>query len=83
MLGPLAGFYDWSAPNAFTSAWAQAAASLPDGALFMCHPGVVDPVLVERDRLQEPRIVELQHLRSDAFGAVLTESGATVARMAR
>ena len=81
--GPLAGFYDWDGSGSFAAALADALERLPDGAVFMCHPGRVDPVLRERDRLQGPRMVEYDHLRSDAFGEALERSGATIARMQR
>ncbi len=81
--GPLSGFYDWKDGTAFAAAIARAAGTLPDNALFMCHPGHIDEVLKSRDRLQEPRAVELQYLQSEEFSDLLRENGVTLARMKR
>lgn len=81
--GPLAGFYDWNGSGSFESALSSALRRLPDGSVFMCHPGHVDPVLKARDRLQGARMVELDHLRSAAFGEVIERSGIVIARVRR
>lgn len=81
--GPLSGFYDWKDVTAFAAAIARAAGMLPDNALFMCHPGHVDEMLKSRDRLQEPRAVELRYLQSEEFSDLLRKNGVTLARMER
>jgi len=81
--GPLSGFYDWKDGTAFAAAIARAAGTLPDNALFMCHPGHVDDILKSRDSLQNPRFVELQYLQSEEFSGLLRKNGVTLARMKR
>ena len=66
--GPLVGFYDWKRPSGFRSVMGQLEEGLPDGSVVMCHPGLVDPVLVNRDRMIEARPVEFQALaRTSGF----------------
>lgn len=43
--------------------------------LVMCHPGYVDEELRGLDPAVESRVAELDYLKSDAFGALLTERG--------
>lgn len=83
VVGPLAGFYEWHDPTAFAAAMTRAAGTLPDNALFMCHPGHVDAVLKARDPLQAPRVLELEFLGSEEFPAVLQENGVALARIER
>ena len=60
--GPLIGFYEWRRPSAFRSVIRQMEEGLVDGAVVMCHPGLIDDVLVSRDRMIEARPVEFQAL---------------------
>lgn len=80
---PLAGFYRWERPGGFVDALRAGLASLPTGAVFMCHPGRVDRVLEERDRLLGPREVEFDYLASEAFEEDLARSGASLMRLDR
>ena len=58
VLGPLAGFYDWSRPERFERMLIRLARRLPDTAVVMCHPGEIDPLLETRDGLLAARPVE-------------------------
>jgi hypothetical protein len=53
-----------------------------DGALVMCHPGHVDPLLAERDPVQEAREEELRYLAGPEFLRDLEEEGVLVSRLA-
>lgn len=61
--GPLAGFYDWNAPQTFAPALAVLAGKVRDGAVVMCHPGVPDDILKSRDVLVAARFTEFQELQ--------------------
>ena len=69
--GPLSGFYDWKRPDGFEPAVRTGLAGLPDGSVFMCHPGHVDALLAQRDPLTAAREAEVRFLGSDAFRALL------------
>lgn len=77
--GPLAGFYAWQKPGLFAEAMTTLVRSLPDGAVVMCHPGLVDDVLRARDVLTDSRAEELEFLAGDRFAALLDRAGATLA----
>jgi predicted glycoside hydrolase/deacetylase ChbG (UPF0249 family) len=47
--------------------------------LVMCHPGYADDELRGLDPAVESRMLELEYLRSDAFGALLEERGIRLA----
>jgi predicted glycoside hydrolase/deacetylase ChbG (UPF0249 family) len=49
--------------------------------LVMCHPGVKDDVLSQLDSVVDQRVEEYQTLKSDAFGAVLAQSGIAIGRL--
>ncbi|TCL73543.1 ChbG/HpnK family deacetylase [Rhizobium sp. BK251] len=79
VVGPLAGFYDWSGADDFASMLKALRPQLPEGAVVMCHPGDIDTVLIGRDRLVEPRKTELEVLaQSQAFN-ILDRSSLAVA----
>lgn len=82
-LKPLSGFYKWDDGGAFAKAITDAVRTLPDGAVFMCHPGHPDDLLARRDRLTAPRAVEHDFLLSDAFGTLLADADVELAGMAR
>lgn len=79
--GPLAGFYDWArAGDGFSAAVAAALDALPEGAVFMCHPGDMDDMLRRRDVLTDARTAEAAFLGSDACAALLERHGVEVVR---
>ncbi|TPK95772.1 ChbG/HpnK family deacetylase [Mesorhizobium sp. B2-4-12] len=78
VMTPLAGIYDWRQPEKFAPALQAAVEALPQGGLFMCHPGHVDETLRARDPMQSVRTVELEILASDAFGASLARAGVEI-----
>lgn len=61
--GPLAGFYDWNAPQTFAPSMATLARRLPDAAVVMCHPGEPDALLKSRDPLVAARRTEFEELK--------------------
>lgn len=81
--GPLAGFYKWNDQKAFAAALKQGFRSLPDDALFMCHPGFCDDILESRDKLLAPREVEFNFLSSDTFADLLAQNDVSLARIVR
>ena len=81
LMGPLAGIYDWRQPAGFAAALKRAIRDLPDGGLFMCHPGVIDGVLKARDRMLDARPAEFQVLGSDRYAEWLAEAGVGLARL--
>ncbi len=60
--GPLTGFYNWKRPGEFSTVLRLLEAGLADGAVMMCHPGLIDGVLVSRDAMVAARPVEFQAL---------------------
>lgn len=60
--GPLAGFYDWTSPEAFAPALKHWQRTLPPQVVVMCHPGFADEVLRSRDVLVEAREAEFKAL---------------------
>jgi predicted glycoside hydrolase/deacetylase ChbG (UPF0249 family) len=81
IMGPLFGIYDWRNPAGFETVLQRAIADLPDGGLFMCHPGKIDAVLQERDPMLAARPMELRTLLSDRYSELLSRSGASLAGM--
>ncbi|MBZ9677477.1 ChbG/HpnK family deacetylase [Mesorhizobium sp. ES1-1] len=71
VLRPLGGIYDWRHPERFAPLLKAAVEDLPEGGLFMCHPGHVDTTLGARDPMRTVREVEFAFLASDEFGAFL------------
>lgn len=80
IMAPLCGIYDWRRPAGFRFALETALAELPDGGLFMCHPGMIDSVLKERDPMLDARPVELQALLSDRYAELLLRVGVSIRR---
>lgn len=78
VMKPLAGIYDWRRPADFAPTVRIALERLPEGGVFMCHPGYVDPILATRDPMQAVRQAECAFLGSDEFGAMLAAVGVTV-----
>ena len=77
--GPLAGAYDWRRPQGFVTALDVAFGGLPDGGIFMCHPGAVDDVLQSRDGFVDGRPIEYALLGSDLFASRLASAGIAIA----
>jgi predicted glycoside hydrolase/deacetylase ChbG (UPF0249 family) len=78
MMGPLAGIYDWRQPAGFAAALKSGIRDLPDGGLFMCHPGVIDGVLKSRDPMLDARPAEFQVLGSDRYVEWLAAAGVAI-----
>lgn len=55
-------------------------ADLPDGALMMCHPGIVDAALTAVEHVTQAREDEYRYLSGDACGEALAAAGVTVTR---
>ncbi len=53
---------------------------LNDGALLMCHPGIVDSELERVETVTRPREDEFRYLSSDACAAALAAAGVSVSR---
>ena len=64
VVGPLAGFYDWSQPADFERTLNSLALRVAEGSVLMCHPGHVDDILTARDSLVEARVTELSVLKN-------------------
>lgn len=75
---PLAGIYDWRQPADFAPTVRAVLERLPDGGVFMCHPGHVDAILAGRDPMQAVRQTEYDFLVSDEFGAMLGSAGVAI-----
>lgn len=60
--GPLLGFYNWKRPSEFRMVMRQLEGGLADATVCMCHPGVVDDMLLSRDGMVEARPVEFRAL---------------------
>ncbi|MBZ9987943.1 ChbG/HpnK family deacetylase [Mesorhizobium sp. BH1-1-5] len=78
VMTPLSGIYDWRQPEKFAPTLRAAVDTLPEQAVFMCHPGHVDDILRGRDPMQGVREVEFGFLASGDFGASLDKAGARV-----
>lgn len=70
-----AGAYDFRARPDFGSLMRDFLATLPDGALVMCHPGFVDETLRALDPLTDQREREYAYLAGDDFPRLLDELG--------
>ncbi|MDQ0456006.1 ChbG/HpnK family deacetylase [Rhizobium paknamense] len=60
--GPLVGFYEKRNPQRFRETLQFVLRNAPDDAVMMCRPGIVDPVLVARERRVATREVEFAEL---------------------
>jgi predicted glycoside hydrolase/deacetylase ChbG (UPF0249 family) len=79
IMGPLAGIYDWRKPERFEAMLERTMSDLPDGGLFMCHPGKVDAVLKARDAMLDARPVELEMLLSPRFAELMSRADVRLA----
>jgi chitin disaccharide deacetylase len=74
------GFYHYDAARSTAEVFRILLSGLNDGAMMMCHPGVVDEALVAADSLTAPRKGELEFLASAEFVALLETAGLTLVR---
>jgi chitin disaccharide deacetylase len=74
-----AGAYDFSRPSDFGALMQQFLDSLPEGGVVMCHPGLVDDVLVSLDPFTDQREREYAFLGGEQFPALLAANKVTLA----
>jgi chitin disaccharide deacetylase len=74
-----AGAYDFSRPSDFGALMQQFLDSLPEGGVVMCHPGVVDDVLVSLDPFTDQREREYAFLGGEHFPGLLAANKVTLA----
>jgi chitin disaccharide deacetylase len=72
------GAYDMVRGGDFAKALEQFLNGLPDGGLIMCHPGVVDDVLISVDNVTDQREREFAFMTSDDFPRLLAASNVTL-----
>ncbi len=73
-----AGAYDFSKQPEFGALMRQFLQRMPEGGLVMCHPGIVDDVLISLDPLTVQREREYQFLRSEHFPQLLAANDVTL-----
>jgi chitin disaccharide deacetylase len=73
-----AGAYDFSKQPEFGALMRQFLQGTPDSGVVMCHPGVVDDVLISLDPLTVQREREYEFLRGEHFLPLLASSGVTL-----
>jgi chitin disaccharide deacetylase len=73
-----AGAYDFSRPSDFGALMQQFLDSLPENGVVMCHPGLVDEVLVSLDPLTDQREREYAFLGGEHFPALLAANKVTL-----
>tara|TARA_B100000214_G_scaffold332190_1_gene273551 strand:- start:145 stop:468 length:324 start_codon:yes stop_codon:yes gene_type:complete len=66
-----AGFYRQDTGRSIGEVFRKLLLGLNEGAMVMCHPGVVDAALVAADSLTTPREVEFAFLGGDEFPRLL------------
>jgi len=74
-----AGAYDFSRQSDFSALMQQFLVSLPEDGVVMCHPGLVDEVLVGLDPLTDQREREYDFLGGEHFSALLAVNKVTLA----
>ena len=70
-----AGTYSFGPDADFATLFPKFLHGLPDGGLVMCHPGIVDDMLISLDPLTTLREREYAYFKDDAFPAVLAAHG--------
>jgi predicted glycoside hydrolase/deacetylase ChbG (UPF0249 family) len=75
-----AGAYDFRKQPEFCALMRDFLASLPDGGLVMCHPGIVDDTMRALDRLTDQRAREHASLASADFPRLLAELQISLAK---
>jgi predicted glycoside hydrolase/deacetylase ChbG (UPF0249 family) len=73
-----AGAYDFSGQTDFASLMKTFLQGLPDQGVIMCHPGVVDDVLVSLDPLTVQREREYAFLGGEIFPQLMAANHATL-----
>jgi chitin disaccharide deacetylase len=73
-----AGAYDFSQERDFGALMAHFLQGMPDGGVVMCHPGVVDDVLIGLDPLTVQREREYEFLRGEQFLPLLAANEITL-----
>jgi len=73
-----AGAYDFSRPADFGALMHQFLDHLPEDGVVMCHPGLVDDVLVSLDPLTDQREREYAFLGGEHFPALLAANKVTL-----
>ena len=73
-----AGAYDFSRPADFGALMHQFLDRLPEDGVVMCHPGLVDDVLVSLDPLTDQREREYAFLGGEHFPALLAANKVTL-----
>jgi chitin disaccharide deacetylase len=73
-----AGAYDFSKEREFGALMQPFLQGMPEGGLVMCHPGIVDDVLISLDPFTSQREREYEFLRSDHFMPLLAAHGVTL-----
>ena len=73
-----AGAYDFSKEPEFGSLMRQFLQGMAEGGVVMCHPGVVDDVLISLDPLTVQREREYEFLRGEQFMPLLAENEVTL-----
>jgi chitin disaccharide deacetylase len=73
-----AGAYDFSGKSDFGALMQQFLQGLPEAGLVMCHPGVVDDVLVSLDPLTTQREREYAFLGGEQFPRLLAAHNMTL-----
>ena len=75
------GVRSFAAREDFPSLMGRFLSQPKNGMVIMCHPGIPDDTLSRLDRVVEPRMAEYAYLRSSAFGALLSETRVSLARL--
>jgi predicted glycoside hydrolase/deacetylase ChbG (UPF0249 family) len=73
-----AGAYDFSSEPDFGPLMRQFLQGMPEAGVVMCHPGIVDDVLISLDPLTVQREHEYAFLGGDQFLSLLTANQATL-----
>ena len=73
-----AGAYDFSGQPDFAALMQQFLEGLPDSGVVMCHPGVVDEILVSLDPLTVQREREYAFLGGEHFPPLLAANNVTL-----
>jgi predicted glycoside hydrolase/deacetylase ChbG (UPF0249 family) len=73
-----AGAYDFSKAPDFGALMRQFLQGMPEAGVVMCHPGIVDDVLISLDPLTVQREREYEFLRGEAFLPLLAANEVTL-----
>jgi hypothetical protein len=73
-----AGAYDFSKQPEFGALMRQFLRGMPEAGVVMCHPGIVDDVLISLDPLTTQREREYEFFRGDHFLPLLGASEVTL-----